>query len=354
MGGYAMPVRGTMQGAGGGSPGNNQFFNNGPTMQFPGNSPSPGYGGGGYFAGGGGSPFFNGPGGTSMPANAYEASGNPYQVPSVGPISYPWGTGDPSNYGAPKQERTANPGSENLGHGIIATGLQYPGLSQDMANYLMSQVGAGVAPYNLSTMLPTGGQTAPGQLTAGLNPLMQQMMNFFQTGQGGSMPGMSQLANIANNGISALPEWQSMIAAQQQNIGQNQADLAEQYGSMGNLAGSGFGNAMSNYMAQTTTGQNALLGQLQQQNILQGQLPAIENLFSGSQQFGGALQSLDQQAIQNQLQQFLQSQPQFNPMIGDIMGMSTLFPPTNKTPTTSQMAMDWANTGANVYSSVFG
>lgn len=258
---------------------------------------------------------------------------NPYQVPGTGPLSYPGDTADTGWTGASRQGRTTNPGSENLGHGIIATGLQYGGLSQDFANYIMSQIGAGMSPFNLSTMLPTGGMTQPGQLTAGLNPLMQQLQSFYM-GQSTGLPGGNTMQDIANNGISALPEWQAMVNAQQQNIQQNQANLKEQFGAMGDLAGSPFGTAMSNYMQQTTADQNALLGQLQQQNILQGQIPLMQNLMQSGQQFGGALQGLDQQAIQNMYQEFQRVSPQNNPMLPYIQGLATLYPPTQKTPTT--------------------
>jgi hypothetical protein len=125
-----------------------------------------------------------------------------------------------------------------------------------------------------------------------------------------------------------------MINAQQQNIAQNQANLKEQFGAMGNLAGSPFGTAMSNYMQQTTADQNALLGQLQQQNILQGQIPLMQNLFGGAQAMAGGLQALDQQAIQNMYQEFQRVSPQNNPMLPYIQGLATLYPPTTKTPTT--------------------
>jgi hypothetical protein len=223
--------------------------------------------------------------------------------------------------------------SGNLGHGIIATGLQYPGLSQDFANYLFSQIGQGMTPFNLATQLPSGGMTMPGQLTAGLNPILQQLMQFYQGGQS-NMPGANTLSTIANQGISALPEWQSMVAAMQPNIQQNEAQMREQFAGMGGLAGSPFGTALSNYQSQTALGQNALLGQLQQQNILQGQIPVAEFLQSGASQFGSGLQALDQQAIQNMYQEFMRVQPQNNPMMPYIAGMSMMYPPTTKTPTT--------------------
>jgi len=301
----------------GNNPGSNQFASSNmmPNFYTPGNSP--GYGSGG----GSGTPGF-------IPYNAWSSSptspdvNNPFQVPSQG-----------SGYGSGTSGAGGGPTSTNLGHGIIETGLQYQGLSGSFADYLMNQLGQGLSPFDLSTMLPSGGTTMPGQLSAGLNPLLSQLQNFFMTGQGGQLPGMSQLSTIANNGVSALPEWQSMINEQQQNIQQNQANLKEQFGSMGDLAGSPFGTAMSNYMSQTTADQNALLGQLQQSNIQNIQMPAIQSLFSGSQAMAGGLQGLDQQAIQNMYQEFQRVSPQNNPMMQYIAGLSTLYPPTTKTPT---------------------
>lgn len=315
---------------GGGGAGSNQYFNNSPFLANPFAGTSPGGGG---------------------------ATPNPFQVPGTGPLQYPWGSSDPTHAGG-----SGIPGSaKNLGHGIIATGLQYPGLSQDFVNYLMQNIGAGVTPFNLQTMLPGGGQTQPGQLTAGLNPLAQQLLQFFQGGGGSGVPGLGALGQIAggqfaglpgggtlqtiaNSGISALPEWTGMVNAQQQNIQQNLANLKEQFAGTGNLAGSPFGTATSNYLSQTTADQNALLGQLQQQNILQGQIPAAQGLlgmtqagagtlFGGEQQFASGLQSLNQEAIQNQLQEFIRTSSQNNPLLQDIMGLSTLYPPTTKTPT---------------------
>lgn len=201
-----------------------------------------------------------------------------------------------------------------------------PNLTNALASFLQGQIGKGVTPFNLSTALPFGGVTGKGQLNAPANPLLQQLMQFFQTGQGGG-PGMQTLSTIANQGISALPEWQSMIQAQQQNIQQNEANLKEQFGFMGNLAGTPYGNAISNYMQQTTADQNALLGQLQQQNILQGQLPAAEFLNQGATQFGQYAQGVNQQAIQNLLQEFIRTSPQNNPLLGLEYGMGTTFMP---------------------------
>jgi hypothetical protein len=291
--------------------GSNQYYNAFPGMANPGQAS-----------------MTSATGGPHMSSSPYPFAPAPWQVPQSGTTAY--NTGASTGYGPQRGQQQDY--SKNLGHGIIATGLQYPQMSQDFVNYLQSQIGQGMTPYNLQTNLPTGGATQPGQLTAGLNPMLQQLMSFFQGG-GSSMPGADTLGNIANNGISALPEWQSMIAAQGQNIQQNQANLKEQFAGMGDLAGSPFGIAMSNYMQQTTLDQNALLGQLQQQNILQGQIPVAEGLMQGGTQFASGLQNLNQEAIQNMYAEFQRTQPQNNPLLQYQGAFGSLYPPTTKTPT---------------------
>lgn len=285
--------------------GSNQYFGNS-YGSMPGNTAAP-VSNGGYF--------------NSQPYN-------PYMPPTQGA---------PNNVNNPSiGQQSNNPGSENLGHGIIATGQQYPQLGDQLVSYLQGQIGQGLTPFGMSTPLPTGGMTQPGQLTAGMNPLLQQLAQFFQTGNGGSMPGMSQLSNIANNGVSALPEWQSMIQAQQQGIQQGQTNLQGQFASMGDLAGSGFGNAMQNYNQGTQATQNALLGQLQQSNIQNIQMPAIQSMLSGETQMASGLQNLDQSAINAYLQQYQTDQPQNNPLLSMAGSFGSMYPPTTKTPTSMQ------------------
>lgn len=339
------------------SPGQNQYtpaYGGNPSVYMPGNQPTGGfpgwsgtYGASPVMGGGTSAPYFGGypstPGGgggymggpVAFPGGGF----NPYQIPQQGSQGGPQGSsGQPwsVNYtGAPGWPAgtglTPNPGSENLGHSLIATGLQFPGLSTDFAQYLQSQIGQGITPFNLQTMLPTGGATMPGQLTPGLDPLTSQLANFYMGG-GSSAPGANTLSTIANQGISALPEWQAMIQAQQQNINTGAANLKEQMGFMGDLAGSPASSALANYYQQSQLGQNALLGQLQQTNILQGQIPTAQNLLTGATGMGQNLYGYDVNAIQNMYNAFMQASPQNNPMLQYIGGLSTLYPPTTKSP----------------------
>lgn len=206
----------------------------------------------------------------------------------------------------PQQGQTGSqyygPGWTGAGGGPILGGGQFsveqsmdPSLTQGLFNYLQGQIGRGVTPFNLRTALPFGGVTQPGQINA---------------------PGNQALETIATQGISALPEWQQMIAAQQQNIAQGRAGLEEQMGFMGNLAGSPGATGLANYDEQTVANQNALLGQLQQQNILQGQIPVAEYT-----------QGMNQQAIQNVMNEFMRTQPQYNPLLSLMFGGATSFNP---------------------------
>jgi hypothetical protein len=290
------------------------------------------------------------------------------------------------NYGqAGYNNLNAAPGSvgaaDKLPGGAGTTPTLDPLFTQGLDSWLRGQVGTGISPFNLSSFLPsTGGHTSPGQVSAPLTPLLTQLSQFLQTGQGGGV-GSGTLASLAQNGgltgmlgslgqtggmTGALgqfgqtgmptdvgPEWQSMIASQQNNIAQNQANLKEQFGSMGNLSSSSAANAMSLFNAQTSADQNSLLGQLQanasesaagrQLSALQGgvgtQLNALQGgvgteLTAGGQlqglqsQLGGLLQGLDQQSIQALMQEYFQTTPQANPMNNEIFGMGTTFAPT--------------------------
>lgn len=304
----------------------------GPILPNPGGipyAPTTGAGGGG--------------GSVSMGGGSVTGAGG-FQIPQGSPFSPGYGLGVPSQVGyggsGPFSYPNPNmgPGWTGAGGGPILGGGPFsveqpisPNFTYDMTNYLGSNIGQGVSPFSLPTALPFGGTTAPGQLNAPADPTLTGLENFYQGGQS-SMPGANTLATIANQGISALPEWQAMVQAMGQNTSQNQANLAEQFGSMGNLAGSPFGTAMSNYMQGVNANQNSLLGQLQQQNILQGQIPTAEGLLSGGQQFGQYAQGLAQQNIQNMMNEYIRTSPQYNPLLGLQYGMSTTYDPVLQRP----------------------
>src|SRR6266436_3096473 len=147
-------------------------------------------------------------------------------------------------------------------------------------------------------------QMLQGLMSGGGGDLQNQLLSFLGGGQS-NIPGASSLTEMANIGdpISALPEWQKMIEAQQRGIGENAANLKEQFAFMGDLASSPMATGMSDYFTQTSKDQNALLGQLDTQameSAMQRKLAAsqdITGMAGAESQFlqqlfqGGALAS---------------------------------------------------------------
>lgn len=206
-------------------------------------------------------------------------------------------------------------GQTGIGKGLFAQNPLDPALTSQFFQFLQSQIGKGVDPFNLSTLLPSSGQaTTPGQLNAPLTDLLKEIQGAF--GPGG------QIGDIATKGVSAVPQWQTMVDAMQRQIGQGAANLKEQFNFAGDLASSPFGTAAADYQLQSNKDLNSLLAQLQQQNFGL-QLQAGQEV-EGAGQF---MQGLDQQAIQNLLQEFIRTSPQYNPTLGMEFGASTTFPP---------------------------
>jgi hypothetical protein len=143
-----------------------------------------------------------------------------------------------------------------------------------------------------------GGATAEPTFDPQFTQSFYQFLNSLMTGQGGDLqnqlmqfltggksniPGADSLTSMAQTGnpISALPEWQKMIDAQQRGIGQGATNLKEQFAFMGDLASSPFATGMSDYFSQTTKDQNALLGQLDTQAMeaaMQRELAASQDI----------------------------------------------------------------------------
>ena len=120
------------------------------------------------------------------------------------------------------------------------------------------------------------------QLMSGGSDLQNQLLSFLGGGKS-NIPGADTLTSMAQTGnpISALPEWQKMIEAQQRGIGENAANLKEQFAFMGDLASSPMATGMSDFYAQTTKDQNALLGQLDTQAMeaaMQRELAASQDI----------------------------------------------------------------------------
>jgi len=178
-----------------------------------------------------------------------------------------------------------------------------PQLTNAFAQWLQSQLGTGMTPFDLSAILPSTGQaTAPGTLTAPENPILQQLQQFYTNGTGGPLPGV-------------LPMWNAEMQQMNIPIQQQLANIKEQFGARGALGSTEMATALEQYGSQTAADQEALLTQ------------ATQAALPGMTQFGEGLQQLDQNSINALYQEFQRTQPQNNPLLGMISGISTTFPP---------------------------
>ena len=274
--------------------GQNQFMNF-PSMNQPGFPNMPGM-------------YSGAPGMTTATNTGYPmpggAQGAPGTVPPAGGFGYPT---DPAGgfpagrglEGGPFGVGTTQPLKGNA----YAAPTMDPGFTQAWDTYLRSVLGQGATPFDLSAILPSTGQTtAPGTLTAPENPILQSLQNFFQTGQGGPLPGV-------------LPMWTSAMKAMDIPIQKQLANIKEQFGARGALGSSELASAMETYGAQTAADQEALLGQLTMEA-----LPQME-------QFGGALQQMDQGSIDRLVQEFIRTRPEYSPFLPMEQQMAMTFPP---------------------------
>jgi hypothetical protein len=219
-----------------------------------------------------------------------------------------------------------------LGGSERAETSMFPGLTGELAGFLNSELGQGLQPFDLSTFLPsTGGMSDKGNLTAPLNPTLQSLIDFF-SGKGSSIPGSDTLKQLADTGmpVDQTPAWQAMIDSMQRNIGQNQANLKEQFNFAGGLAGSPFAQAMTDFQSQTAKDENAQLLQAQAQALEAArgrQMGASEFITSGAGNLGQMLQGLDQSSIDRIYQEFQRVQPENNPLLNMIYGLGTTFAP---------------------------
>lgn len=194
-------------------------------------------------------------------------------------------------------------GGEYVGHSVYENPTFDPSLTGQYYSMLSGLLGQGGGlQNNLLNFLMGGASTIPGAggygsiagTGVGQGPFAGALTSAAQTGLTGGV-GSQQLGQMATTGdpISATPEWQAMVQAQQQQIAQNQANLKEQFGFAGELQSSPFGTAMSNYMQQTTADQNSLLGQLQTQaleNAANRQLTAGQGIQQQQTGIGALLQ----------------------------------------------------------------
>lgn len=265
----------------------------------------------------------------------HQVGSNQYQAtpPGVIPASNVPGVVPPSGAPVGNPDRgTYNFGLTDWGSGFKAENPMFPNLSTAFGTFLQNYLGKGATPFNLQALLPSNGQaTGAGQLSAPMTQMLQQLQGLFSgqvdPSQAGALGGaFGTLSNVAKNGISAVPTWNTMVDAMQRQIGQGANNLREQFASMGALAGSPFGTAMSDYQNQSSKDLNSILAQMQYQGI-QEQLGAASGLLQGGNDLGQFIQGLDQASVDRLYNEFLRTQPEYNPLLGMLAGLSTTFQP---------------------------
>lgn len=225
---------------------------------------------------GGGQPSMTGGGGAnqwmSYPALPNFSANSAQSSPMTAPSSINPATGAYSGAGNPGQFFPGMPGGKNdMGGNIFQQPTYDPSFTSSFFQMLQGLMGG------------QGGNLQGDFLS-------------FLTGGNSNIPGANQLTSMAQTGnpISAMPEWQAMLQAQQQNISQNEANLKEQFAFSGDLQSSPFGTSMSNYLQQTSKDQNALLAQMDttaMENAMQRELQASTATTGMA---GAEMQFLDQ------------------------------------------------------------
>jgi hypothetical protein len=283
--------------------------------------------------------------GVNAPYGGYSTEtgyGSPYgsNTPGAVPIpgspnptsAAPTGTNAQSAQGAPSYAGNPVENAHGLGHGQYAVPPQDQGLQNTVFNWLQSQAGQGITPYGLSAALPSGGTSGPGQVASPLDPVSQQLESLYSSGTS-SNPALQALSQMAQTGdpVNATPEWQSMLAAlqQQQQIGQ--ANVSESLAFTGNLPGSAGALGESQYENQATLNNQSLIAQLTDQsleNAATRKQTAQGTIAGGAQTTGQNLYSYDQNAIQQLMNEYFQTTPQENPLNQEEFSGATTYPPT--------------------------
>ena len=200
-----------------------------------------------------------------------------------------WGGWSPTTQGTDYMSQMLGSGALNPNQGPFAQAQgnmqQYGGIggypTQLMHN--MAQYGGTGGPgnYGMSNLMQFGAAGPAGQplnniaqfgtsgtwgnqlnATAGGGPnsAASNYLQPFATTQG--QQGLGSMIAGGGNPINQLPAWQSMIGAQQRNIQEGAANLAEQFNSSDNRFSTAYGTAATDYQNQATAQQNAMLGQM--------------------------------------------------------------------------------------------
>ena len=270
------------------------------------------YGGGdpyGGYGGGGGFSFPLGGLGTFTPSAGQGSSGFALTTPSVQPQTY-----DVKNTGQ-----------------YVAGGPISPDFTNQLLAYFSSQIGKGATPYGGTAALPsTGGVTDPGQLSAGMTPLLADLLQQFQGAMAGT--GGGTLGEMVKTGmpVSQTAQWAKMQSAMERQYRMGEANVAEGFAAGGGMTSSPYGQAMADYNLQAAREKAAMFGGMETTALESArgrQVQALNLLYPAAQKLGELFQGMDQAAINRTLAEFIRTQPEYGPLLNLIYGLATTFPP---------------------------
>ncbi|KKL59253.1 hypothetical protein LCGC14_2217200 [marine sediment metagenome] len=223
-------------------------------------------------------------------------------------------------------------GTTDLGRGFSSVPSIAPGLTNDFFGFLRSQIGEGATPFNLQSLLTSGGTTGEGQLSAPMNEIISQLLQFYSGGGDSNVPGFNTLQEMSQTGapIDQTPAWEAMVEAAKRGIDESRANLRESFSFAGNLASSPFGRAETDFESQTAKDLNAQLIQAvtqAQESAAGRRLGAGTALAGGASDFGSYLQGLDQSSIDRLFDEFIRTRPEYSPLINAQFGAAGAFAP---------------------------
>jgi hypothetical protein len=213
----------------------------------------------------------------------------------------------------------------------VAGGTLSPDFTNQLLAYLSSQIGKGATPYSGQVALPsTGGVTDPGQLSAGMTPLLADLAQQLQgalTGTGGGTLGEMVKTGMP---VSQTAQWAKMQSAMDRQYRMGEANVAEGFAVGGGMASSPYGQAMTDYNLQAAREKAALYGGMETtalESAAGRQIQAMNLLIPAAQKLGELFQGMDQAAIDRTLAEFTRTQPEYGPLLNLIYGLATTFPP---------------------------
>lgn len=252
----------------------------------------------------------------SMPGSAYGGQGSLYDM-------WTGGAGLGGNNATPNGNMQSPGSMPGAPSGVMGTN---PGTGGGAPNNPFQQGQDQFPAMGVGGQLPANPMTA---MAAGANPAGQEAAPYGSTqfsgtgtypgqtpsmGAGGGAPSGTMspdqwLASSGGSPINATPTWQAMNAAQQKNISEQFTNLNEAMNVSGDRFSTSYGNAASDFWAQTAKNQNANLSQM-----------TYQSLSDAANRQNVNMQQLSSQDFQSMLQQYGLAQQTASQMYGTTTG----------------------------------